>query len=380
MRGFLTLAAIGLFAGSASAQNFEKRHWNVEGLDRMAEIHIPPTARTRPSPVVFAFHGHGGLMSDAARDFAIEKHWPEAIVVYPKGVLTVASNDPKGKQSGWQYQVGENGDRDVKFFDTVLASLRQELKVDDQRIHVTGFSNGGGFSYVLWSERGDQIAAFAPCSMQTSGRMISTFKPRPMLMVAGQADTHQKLPDQERVIRYVAELNQCGEGQPWEKKCTLYPSPIGAPVVLYTHHGGHEVPKDAGALIVKFFKKQTLHASTQFEAAAKVLVGPWELNQPTVGSSKLEFGEESGRVSVTEIGLGAAHSTSVTLRDNRLVIHWEANGDLAGSWEFELNAEKTQAAGKAVVVRFKGYEAGEEREIAGRKVRVVEGVTLRKAN
>ena len=48
-----------------------------------------------------------------------------------KGVPTAASNDPQGKQSGWQYHIGENGDRDVRFFDAVLASLRDDFKVDD---------------------------------------------------------------------------------------------------------------------------------------------------------------------------------------------------------------------------------------------------------
>ena len=53
-------------------------------------------------------------------------------------------------------------------------------------------------------------------------------------------------------------LNQCGEGQPWDKdkNCTLYPSKIGAPVITAIHPGTHTFPKEAPAVIVKFFKEQ----------------------------------------------------------------------------------------------------------------------------
>jgi polyhydroxybutyrate depolymerase len=50
--------------------------------------------------------------------------------------------------------------------------------------------------------------------------------------------------------------NGCDEGQPWGEHCTIYPSKTGTPVVAYIHPGGHQVPEDAQALIVKFFKEQ----------------------------------------------------------------------------------------------------------------------------
>ena len=258
-------------------------------------------------------------MHDAAKDFAIHTHWPEAIVVYMNGVPTPAGNDPQGKKSGWQYRAGENDDRDVKFFDAVLARLRREFKVDSRRIYVTGFSNGGGFAFVLWSTRGEKIAAFAPSAMHAVEKISSHNKPKPMFQIAGKNDPLQTLSVQEKTVEAAAKLNQCGEGQPWHKKCTLYPSKIGTPVILYAHPGGHEVPRDAPSLIVKFFKNQVLDGAADSQQAArdadrdgvegtkrKPIIGMWRLKQPSVGESQLQITEKDGKLEVQEIGLGGA--------------------------------------------------------------------------
>ena len=53
---------------------------------------------------------------------------------------------------------GDQGDRDLKFFDEVLSTLKKEYKVDANRVYATGHSNGGAFTYLLWGERGDVFA------------------------------------------------------------------------------------------------------------------------------------------------------------------------------------------------------------------------------
>ena len=154
----------------SAADNLETRHWIIDGVKRVALVYVPAKAKENPTPVVFAFHGHGGTMKEAAKEFAIHKYWPQAIVVYMKGLPSAAGNDPKGEQSGWQYNAGENGDRDLKFFDAVLADLRQSLNVDDKRVYAIGFSNGGGFTFVLWSGAGikSQRSCRARCTLQKS--------------------------------------------------------------------------------------------------------------------------------------------------------------------------------------------------------------------
>ena len=80
-----------------------------------------------------------------------------------------------------------------------------------------------------------------------------------MLHLAGENDPLVKFAWQKIDDRRGMKINQCGDGKPWEKSCTLYPSKIGAPVVTYIHPGGHEVPPEAPAVIVKFFKQQAGH-------------------------------------------------------------------------------------------------------------------------
>ncbi len=148
----------------ARAEGLETREWTVDGVTREALVHIPANTKD-PAPIIFVFHGHGGTMNAAVKEFALHTRWPQAIVVYPAGLPTPAGNDPKGEHSGWQYHPGEVEDRDVKFFDAMLADFRQTLKVDDKRVYAVGFSNGGGFAFVLWAARGDQISAVVSCEM-----------------------------------------------------------------------------------------------------------------------------------------------------------------------------------------------------------------------
>ena len=232
-----------------------RREWTVDGVVREALVHVPAKAKSEATPVVFAFHGHGGTMAHAARSFAYHTQWPEALVVYPQGLNTAGKlTDPDGKKPGWQSAPGELGDRDVKFFDAMLESLGHDFKVDAKRVYCTGHSNGGGFTYLLWAVRGDRFAAMAPCAA-AAPKVMSLLKPKPVLHLAGEADPLVKYDWQKQTMAVVRKLNECGEGQPWEKFCTLYPSKIGSPVVTFIHPGGHNFPAEAPATIVKFFKE-----------------------------------------------------------------------------------------------------------------------------
>jgi polyhydroxybutyrate depolymerase len=123
-----------------------------------------------------------------------------------------------------------------------------------RRIYSTGHSNGGGFTYLLWASRGDVFAAMAPsAAMARVGQ--GSLKPKPVLHVAGEKDELVKFAWQEQTSAELKKLNQCGEGRACDALCTLYPSPLGTPVVTMIHPGTHAFPKAAPAMIVKFFKE-----------------------------------------------------------------------------------------------------------------------------
>jgi polyhydroxybutyrate depolymerase len=357
--------------GKTPPDDLQKREWTVDGAKRQALVHIPPQAKTKASALVFVYHGHGGDMGEAAEEFAIHRHWPAAIVVYMQGLKTPQGNDPQGKLTGWQYQPGDQRDRDVHFFDTVLADLSGSLKVDSKRVFAAGFSNGGAFSIVLWSERRDKLAATASVCMRVFDNMLPKLAPNPFLMVAGKDDDLQKFGMMEGSLKKVVELNKCEDGKPWiQKGCTLYPSQDGKPVLFMVHKSGHEVPRAAQTVIVDFFNE------IQPGKGRSQVVGDWEMNQPTVGRAKLQITEKAGKLEVQELGNGNAKGTKTVYRDGLLVINWEVNADLRGYWVLQLNQDHTKGKGKTVFTHFKNFEPGEPRQIDGQNVRVVEGVTI----
>ena len=144
----------------------------------------------------------------------MNREWPEAISVYMQGLDTPGQlTDPAGTRAGWQAAVGDQGDRDLKFFDAMLAELKKDYQVDTKRIYCTGHSNGGGFTYLLWATRGDTFAAVAPSSA-VGLRELKDLKPKPVLHVAGRKDELVKFEWQERMIDALRKVNGCeGEGK-----------------------------------------------------------------------------------------------------------------------------------------------------------------------
>jgi len=253
----LALAVVFLFVAAAPAQPKGKEvHVKVEGTTREALVLAPAMASTADSPVVFVFHGHGGNAAKASDQFNIQKYWPQAIVVYMQGLPIPSKTDPVGKKAGWQHGAGQVEDRDLKFFDATLARLKKDYKVDDGRVYATGHSNGGSFSYLLWAERGDALAAVAPSSAGIANRYLKELKPKAALHVAGKKDEIASYEQQRKLMDALRALNGCADkGQAWHKLGTIYRSAGGTPFVELVHPGGHDFWDEAPKLIAAFFKE-----------------------------------------------------------------------------------------------------------------------------
>jgi polyhydroxybutyrate depolymerase len=255
IRILIAFAMLGLAATSALAGQGKVMSWTVEGVKRQALVFAPaPTTAAIKHPLVFAFHGHGGKMQGTSQLMHIQTLWPAAIVVYPQGLSSMSTHDPQGLRPGWQKEAGDNGDRDLKFFDAMLATMKQTYTVDDDRIYTTGFSNGGGFSYLLWAERGKTLAAIGECAGRLQDSTHLT-QPRAFLAIAGQADTTDLFVWQQQSIEKARQAdNATGPGQACGQNCTFYPSTTQTPVKTFIHPGGHVYPAWAPAEVVKFFK------------------------------------------------------------------------------------------------------------------------------
>jgi len=246
--------------------DLKRRVWAVDGVAREALVHLPATAQSTPSPVLFAFHMRGGTMQQAAASFAYHKHWPEAIVLYMQGL---DNDDTKTVKPGWQSHLGEDNDRDLKFFDLVLESLKKDSRVDEKRIYAAGFSNGGRFTYLLWAERGDVFAAVAPSAASVNIgdptrprpgnpaiRIVTKYvKPKPVVLAIGENDPVARFDGQKRLVETFRKINRCDGERPWGERCTLYPSKDGTPVLAYIHPGEHKWAAAASPIIVNFFKE-----------------------------------------------------------------------------------------------------------------------------
>ena len=254
MNALFSIAACALLT---TAQEPRQETWTIDGVEREALVYAPAKPADGPPPLVCGFHGHGGNMRNAARSYAIHERWPEAVAVYMQGLPTPgALTDPEGKRNGWQHGLGDHGDRDLKFFDAVLATMKTEFKIDEQRIYVTGHSNGGGFTYLLWAARPDLFAAVAPSAAAGAVKLRDKLKPCPCLHLASEQDPLVKYAWQEASMTVVRSVNGCSDkSEPWAEGCLLYPSDKDAPFVSFLHAGGHKYPAEGPALIVKFFQQ-----------------------------------------------------------------------------------------------------------------------------
>jgi polyhydroxybutyrate depolymerase len=250
----LAIATLAASASTAAAQGIVM-NWTLDGVKREALVFAPsPTGGAAKHPLVFAFHGHGGNMNGAAQGMHIQTIWPEAIVVYPQGLKTPSRIDPQGLRPGWQAEAGQLGDRDLRLFDEMLATMRQKLSVDGARIYATGFSNGAVFSYLLWAARGKTLAAFGICAGRLSPSEHLT-EPRPVVVIAGESDPVMPFSYQQQTIEADRQVDSAtGPGQPCGPLCTLFPSTTQTPVKSFIHPGGHVYPPWAASAIVDFLK------------------------------------------------------------------------------------------------------------------------------
>ena len=223
------------------------------GKQERRAIVVAPTGSKAHPPLVLAFHGHGGTSRNAMRKFAIEKQWPEALVVYPQGIPGVVGiTDAEGTKTGWQKRAGDLEDRDLKFVDAILKWARDKYKVDAKHSYVTGHSNGSGFTWLLYSARNSSFAAFAGVCGGGSALAIPA-QPKPVFVIGGSKDPIVPLASVRRYAESLKERNGCAE-KPESSTNGIDKFSGKQPVWTWYYEGGHAMPEGVGKRVVEFFK------------------------------------------------------------------------------------------------------------------------------
>lgn len=238
---------------------------DVDGVERTGRFY-PGAARVKAVPLVIVFHGHGQSGEIADNLFGIQKAWPEAFVIYPDGLTGVADDNGEGADKpGWQKNPGEPAgsvDRDVRLFDRILEVTSKNYKIDPSRVYVVGFSNGARFTYLLWAERREKIAAVAAFASQSlsRARLYESFTPMPAMIGQGLRDPNMTFNKAAASFTKVMAVNKndLAEAKRNVKKIGIFTyagQAGGAETVQWTHGGGHEPPPNPAKQIVAFFKR-----------------------------------------------------------------------------------------------------------------------------
>jgi poly(3-hydroxybutyrate) depolymerase len=298
-------------------------------------------------PVILFLHGGGekqpipwgmrGYIKDHEKTF-------DFITVFPH------MDDEKDKY--WSLD-GPGGKHAMRALDEVM----KHYKTDPNRVYLTGFSVGGIYTWELAARTPERWAALAPVAGRSYPQWTRKVKDIPIWAFNGAVD--KEIPP-ENTRATIALLKELGA----HPKYTEYPGVGHTPEYAYREER-----------LYVWLKKQVKHGGN-LNQGGDPAVGDWHLNQPSVGESTLHITKKAGHLEVQEAGNGNARSTIASCKDGLLVVHWEVSEDLRGYWVLNLNEEYTKGNGRTVFIRFKDFEPGEPREIEGRKVRVVEGVTI----
>jgi poly(3-hydroxybutyrate) depolymerase len=192
-------------------------------------------------------------MMDGARQ------WEDAIVVAPQGEPRTFEQFGDRARPGWQVMKGELGDRDLAFFDAMVADLESRGCLDRDRVYSTGFSNGGFFTNVLGCNRGDVLAAIAPAGGGGPFERECKQGALPVLVTHGREDQVVEYAMGEGSFQYWTAHNGCSaDARAPANACADAPGcPEGAAVRMCSLAIGHEWPADQAARTTEFLRAFT---------------------------------------------------------------------------------------------------------------------------
>ncbi|HVR19272.1 MAG TPA: hypothetical protein VMS65_06245, partial [Polyangiaceae bacterium] len=143
--------------GKAGKTGVGQQTMTAFGLERGYYLSVPATYDSSvPNRLVFGYHGsnYTGIMMRQYLDLERAPLVAGTIFVYPDGL-------PLPDQPDHVAWVLTDGERDLAFFDELLAKIQSEYCIDPERIFVNGQSFGGLMTNAVGCLRGDVVRAIA---------------------------------------------------------------------------------------------------------------------------------------------------------------------------------------------------------------------------
>ena len=171
----------------------------ANGFNRTYQIHIPPGYDSKESlPLVVVIHGafDTGLGMETFSGFSALADREKFIVLYPDGMglFGYLQHWNAGHCCG---KAAKDRVDDVGFITAAIEDVCNQLHVDQSRIYMLGFSNGGMMTYRFAAEKTEMLAgaAFLAASMggreteeEPEWRIPEPRKPLPVLIMHGLDD------------------------------------------------------------------------------------------------------------------------------------------------------------------------------------------------
>ena len=134
-------------------------------LKRNYNLVIPKLENRRESGLLLVLHGGGGKPDAIAKRSNFHSYGQKYgfVTVYPEGYKKKWNSGHAGTQAA------EAEIDDVHFLSTLIDELLQKLKLDEQKVFVTGHSNGGMMTHRLGAEASQKIAGIAPVAGTVGG-------------------------------------------------------------------------------------------------------------------------------------------------------------------------------------------------------------------
>jgi polyhydroxybutyrate depolymerase len=163
----------------------------IDGMARHCHLHVPPNYNpSRPMPLVVVLHGHGDDADGIARISGMNAEADEEgfIVAYPEAVHWFGAK----QMAAWDTDNGllppSTHVDDGGFLRKVIDTSQSQLSVDQKRIYMVGFSNGGMETYKAVGELSDKLAAVVDVSGAMSGAEAKPASPVSVLSIVGTSD------------------------------------------------------------------------------------------------------------------------------------------------------------------------------------------------